>query len=201
MIRCRMIGRSAPALLLFLGAGCAEPAPAGPQAARAPDASPEFFAAAVRYMESQASVPVRVDPRPLRPESRLNSVSEGDLLPDAAEAIRLRTAVAEREGWQLTNAVADWDCVFAEGLPPARPVELSDSIRRHREACREGGQRESLVFGLPQAGTDPEHPQRWSIRSMRMLLYGFEVVDLYLEPRPNGAWEVVEKRVRSGVFS
>ena len=36
---------------------------------------------------------------------------------------------------------------------------------------------------------------------MRMLLYGFEVVDLYLEPRPNGAWEVVEARVRNGVFS
>lgn len=59
----------------------------------------------------------------------------------------------------------------------------------------------SLAFGIPQSGSDPDHPDRWRIRSMRMLSYGYEVVDLSLLRDPDGGWRVVEARVRSGVFS
>jgi hypothetical protein len=196
--------RRAPAvaLLLLAAAACWERGPAGLGAAPPPGESPQLFAAAVGYFASRGEVPIRVDPRPLRPELVLYSVREGDFLP-AADVVRMRTRVAEQGGWRLTDAVEEWTCVFAEGLPTpsSMGVQEPDSLRLHREACRQGGRRESLAFGLPQAGTDPAHPERWRIRAMRMLLHGFEVVDLYLERRPDGAWEVAEARVRSGVFS
>ena len=90
-----------------------------------------------------------------------------------------------------------------QGVPPARPPQRaeSDSLRMHREACRQRGQFESLVFGLPQPASDTAQSGRWRIRAMRMLPYGYEVVDLFLEQRASGDWQVVDAQVRSGVFS
>ena len=199
------LGRITSALCLSLFAllpACAHPVPrVNPTIAA--ERSPAFFAAAIGYFASRASVPVRVDPRPLRPEARLSSVRESDLLTAEAEIIRIRTRVVESGGWSLANAVEDWGCVLSQGVPPARPPQRaeSDSLRMHREACRQRGQFESLVFGLPQPVADPAHPERWRIRAMRMLPSGYEVVDLFLEQRASGDWQVVDAQVRSGVFS
>ena len=181
--------------------GCTERSPAGPQAALAPPRSPDLFAAAVGYFADGTQGPIRVDPRPLRPEAALGSVTERDLMPLDAETIHMRTRVIESAGWRTADAPRDWRCVFSQGLPPAQPRPLPDSLRLHREACLSGGPYVSLAFGIPQSGTDLEHPDRWRIRAMRMLSYGYEVVDLHLLRDPDGGWRVVEARVRSGVFS
>jgi len=123
----------------------------------------------------------------------------------------MRATVIEQGGWGVADAVADWTCVFAEGLPravpppgmgvsePASPAR--DSVATWRERCRRNGRFQSLIFGLPQAGTDPGHPHRWRIRSMRMMLHGYEGIDLFLEQDAAGEWQVVETRDRTGVFS
>lgn len=155
---------------------------------------------AVAYIDERTELPVRVDPRPLRPEARLSSVQESDLIASAEEVVRMRMSVMESHGWGPTDAAEDWKCVFSEGLLPARDHPVPDSVRAQREACRRRGRHESLVFGLPQQGTDPVHRGRWRIRTMRMLPYGFEVADLFLEDA-GGGWRVVDANVRSGVFS
>jgi hypothetical protein len=188
-------------LLMVVALGCSERLPAGPQAALAPRQSPDFFTAAVSHFARKTGVPILVDPRPLRPEARLNSVTDADLLPSEAETIRMRTRVIESAGWRTADAPADWRCVFSQApRPPDAPPE-PDSLRLRYQPCRERGPYEILVFGLPQSGTDPDHPSRWRIRTMRMLPYGYEVVDLFLEKSPSGEWTVVADRVRSGVFS
>lgn len=199
--RTRAASIAAAALLVVVSASCSERLPGGPQAALEPGLSPDFFAAAVSYFDGRTALPILVDPRPLRPEARLRSVSENDLLTAEAETIRMRERVVESAGWRTTDAPADWRCVFAQALPPALPATVPDSLRRHRDACIQRGQYESLIFGLPQSGTDPDHPGRWRIRSVRMLLYGYEIIDLFLERRERGDWEVVESRVLDGVFS
>lgn len=188
---------------LLLLVACGERVPAGPQASLPPGQAPGLFAAAVRHFASRTEVPILVDPRPLRPEAGLGSVAESDLMASETEIIRMRTRVVESGGWRITDAPGDWRCVFSRGLPraelPAR--EPADTLRLRREACRERGPYESLVFGLPESGTEPGHPGRWRIRTMRMLPYGYEVVDLFLRKIPNGEWTVVDARVRTGVFS
>lgn len=209
-MRARPAGHSqsklaASLLIIALTAACSEAAPAGLRpAGSSPEESPRFFTAAVDYFARKAEYPVRVDPRPLRPEARLYSVSAGDLLPVAPEILQMRAAVVQEGGWPVADAVADWGCVFAEGLPLARPpaTEGVDTLRVRREACRSRGRFESLILGLPQGGTDADHPHRWRIRTMRLMLHGFEVVDLYLERNTaSEEWSVVEARVRSGVRS
>lgn len=190
------------ASLLALLPACSYTAP-GIDPTTVAERSPASFAAAVGYFAGRSSVPVRVDPRPLRPEARLSSVRQSDLITSEAEIIRIRTRVVESGGWSLANAVEDWGCVLSQGVPPARPPQSAeaDSLRLHREACRQRGQFESLIFGLPQPASDTAHGARWRIRAMRMLPSGYEVVDLFLEQRPRGEWQVVDAQVRSGVFS
>lgn len=188
------------AIVWLTMAGCAGPISTRPQPAPSADESPEFFRAAVAYFDERAELPIRVDPRPLRTEARLSTVQESDLIASAEEVIRMRVAVMESHGWGRTSAAEDWGCVFSGGLPPARAHPVPDSVRAQREACRQRGRYESLVFGLPQHGTDTVHPGRWRIRTMRMLSYGFEVVDLFLED-DGGVWRVVDSNVRTGVFS
>lgn len=202
------------AVLMVILLSCSEAVPFGPAAQLPPAGSPEFFAAALQFLAARASHPVIVDPRPLRPEAMLYSVAETDLLLADSATIALRTRVIKTTGLRVTDATHDWECVFAEGIQPPpgrkRPEDLEwawrraqepDSLQRHRAACRAHGDYVSLAFGLPQAGTDPDHPERWRIRAIRMLLYGWEVVDLFLVARPNGTWEVVDERRRIGVFS
>lgn len=186
---------------MLMVTGCSERLPAGPQAALVPSRSPDFFAAAVRYFDGRTEVPILVDPRPLRPELRLDSVGQNDLMTWESETIRMRTRVVESGGWQIADAPRDWRCVLSQGVPPPVPRPEPDSLRLRYAPCRARGPYESLVFGLPQSGTDPDHPDRWRIRTMRMVPYGYEVVDLFLEKSPHGEWTVVEDRVRSGVFS
>lgn len=176
----------------------------GPRARTAPGESPSFFAAAVQHFVRASSAPVRVDPRPLRPESTLRSVTDADILLADTATTRVRTAVLAAAGVPLADATADWRCVFATGLrlpPEAGGIAEPDSLRARRDACRRGGEYVSLALGLPQAGTDPEHPRWWRIRAMRMMLHGWEVVDLFLEPDARGEWRVVDERVRVGAFS
>jgi hypothetical protein len=194
---------------------CSETAMSGPHAQTSPAESEHFFAAAVEHFVRGSAVPVRVDPRPLQPGALLHSVSESDILVADRETTRLRTAVLSASEIPLADATADWRCAFATGLrgPGAgqpggsdpiwqqiRDAE-PDSVRVRREACRREGEFVSLAFGLPQAGTDPEHPQWWRIRAMRMMLHGWEVVDLFLEPRAGGEWSVVNVQERVGSFS
>lgn len=188
-------------VLASMAGGCTERSPAGPQAALAPQKSPSFFAAAVRWFDDRTEAPVVIDPRPLRPEAGLDSVAESDLLASEPETVRMRTRVVESGGWRITDAPRDWRCVWSQGLPPPVPRPEPDSLRLRYAACRERGAYESLVFGLPQSGTDPDHPDRWRIRTMRMLPYGYEVVDLFLEKTTDGEWSVAGARVRAGVFS
>lgn len=195
--------RTSAAVGLAAVVACAERLPAGVQASPEPGRSPALFTAVVRYFAARTQVPIRVDPRPLRPEARLNSVTDEDLLAGEAETIRMRTRVLEGDGWAVARAPEDWGCVLSQGVAPGQPAQAAapDTLRARRDACREKGAYESLVFGLPQPGTDPDHPERWRVRTVRMLPYGYEVVDLFLEHRPSGDWMVVDARVRSGVFS
>jgi hypothetical protein len=201
----------AAALMISAGA-CSEVTPANPSAQLSPTHSPDLFIAAVTYFAARSEAPVRVDPRPLKAEAMLHSVTEQDLLLTDSATIRLRTAALAAHGIPAADAIADWGCVFATGVRPPpgqghdpiweqmRAAE-PDSLRRHREACRATGEYVSLAFGPPQAGTQAEHPRRWRIRAMRMLLYGWEVVDLFLEPNARGQWEVVDVQERVGAFS
>lgn len=176
----------------------------GPQPSGAPALeSPAFFAAAVRYFANRDSLPLRVDPRPLRPEARLISATDADLLAGNADIVRMRREVLQAAGWREADAVADWKCVFAEGYPPARPSvgPAADSMNVQREACRRNGRFQSLIFGLPQPASDPAHPQRWRIRALRMLLHGFEGIDLYVELDAAGEWRVVDAETKTGAFS
>lgn len=203
MIRRPMRGASfaVPLLAVTMAAACSERLPAGPQAGVEPRLSPDFFSAAVGYFASRTAVPVRVDPRPLRPEARLSWVRQDDLLEGQMEVIRMRTRVVESAGWRMADATEDWVCVLSQGPAPPVPRQEPDSIRQWRARCAESGDYQSFVFGLPQSGTDPDHPEWWRIRTMQMLPYGYQVVDLFLERRPNGTWIVVDARVRDGIFT
>jgi hypothetical protein len=173
------------------------------------------MAAAVAFLANTSEAPVRVDPRPLRAESRLHSVVEEDLVATDTATVRLRTAVLQALDIPLTDATADSRCVFAAGLRGPGPGERGgsdpiweqiraaepDSVRSRREACRARDPYTSLVFGPPQAATHPEHPQWWRIRAMRMMLHGWEIVDLFLEWSADGEWKVVHTQVRVGAFS
>lgn len=193
-------------------AACGESEVPDPYAQASPMQSAGFFTAAVSHFAGRARAPVRVDPRPLRADALLHSVSAGDLELTDSATIRLRAAALRAHDIPIADAPADWTCVFASDLrPPAgrgndpiweqmRAAE-PDSLRRHREACRARGEYESLAFGPPQQGTDQAHPRRWRIRVMRMLLHGWEVVDLYLEANARGEWRVVEVQERVGAFS
>jgi hypothetical protein len=206
-------GRRSSPILCFGGlvaafAACVEAPTSGPRAQVQPAESPQFFAAAVQVLVVSSDAPVRVDPRPLRPEARLNSISESDILAADSATMRLRTGVLATLRIPLSDATADWRCVFATGVYPGRggstpnwATPEPDSVRVSREACAQQGPYTSLAFGLPQAGTDPDHPQLWRIRAMRMMLHGWEIVDLFLEPGSNGTWEVVRQQVRVGAFS
>jgi hypothetical protein len=204
-VRIRRIARAVPGalttLLVLAAPGCSERLPAGPAAFVSPHLSPDFFAAAVRYFGTKTEAPIVVDPRPLRPESRLGSVGMNDLLPAETETIRMRTRVVESGGWRITDAPRDWGCIWSQALSSPVPRPVPDSVRLHKEDCLSRAPYQSLVFGLPQPGTDPDHPDRWRIRTMQMFTFGFQVVDLFLEASPNGGWTVVEERVRTGVFS
>lgn len=191
---------------------CTEGSVSAPHAQVTPSESAEFFITAVTYLAARAPAPVRVDPRPLKAEAMLHSVSEADLVLRDSATIRLRTAALAARGISRADAAADWKCVFATGLrpPPGRgndPIweqiraAEPDSVRRRREACRQNGEYVSLAFGPPQAGTQPEHPRRWRLRTMRMMLHGWEVIDLFLEPNAQGRWEVVHVQERVGAFS
>jgi hypothetical protein len=195
-------------------ASCTENAPSGPYAQVSPAESEDFFLAAVAHLVGQAKAPARVDPRPLRAGALLHSVSESDLLLSDRETIQLRTAALEARSVQMADATLDWGCVHASGLrapPPGASRDTAfwarfraaepDSMRQRREACLAGGEFVSLAFGPPQEGTDPEYPRRWRIRAMRMMLMGWEVVDLFLERNPVGQWIVVSEQVRVGSFS
>lgn len=211
----RMRANVGLAVLTLSLASCAEGAMAGPHGRTAPGESEPFFAAVVQHFVRGSNIPVRIDPRPLRPGSMLHSVRESDLLLADTSTIRLRTAVLARTGTPRADAVADWGCVFATGLQGPPPGERGgsdplwaemraaepDSVRLRKEACRRGGQYTSLAFGLPQAGTRPEQPRWWRIRAIRMMLHGWEVIDLFLEADPRGEWIVVEAVPRVGAFS
>lgn len=210
-----MFFRSICMLALLSLSSCLEAAAPGPHAQAIPGESPQFFAAAVEHFAREAGYPVRVDPRPLQPGAMLHSVRESDIILTDRETMRLRTAVLQASGVQLADATEDWRCVFTEGMRGPGPGERGgtdpiweqmrasepDSLRARREACQRGGRFESLAFGPPQAGTDPENPQWWRIRAMRMMLHGWEIVDLFLEPDSRGEWQVVNERVRVGAFS
>lgn len=184
---------------------CSQAIHGGPRPGGAsPQESPGLFAAAVQYFATRSDYPTRVDPRPLRPEARLHSVTDLDILLDGtAEIVRMRTTVLDSANWGLANAVADWTCVFAEAAPRARPptdtAQTPQQVRH--EACRRSGRFQSLIFGIPQRGVDPAHPDRWRIRSMRMFLHGYEGIDLFLERSASGRWMVVEAKDLTGVFS
>ena len=215
---CRWTDASVPRGLLtaavvgMSSAACTEGAPSAPRAQVAPAQSADFFIAAVAYFNAGSDAPLRVDPRPLKAEARLHSVSESDILLTDSTTIRLRATALAAQGIPSADAAADWRCVFATGLRPPpgqgndpiweqmRAAE-PDSLRKHREACRSNGEYVSLAFGPPQPGTQPDHPGRWRFRSMRMVLHGWVVVDLFLEPNPRGQWEVVDVEVRVGGFS
>lgn len=198
--------------LALAHAACGEGTVSAPRAQVTPAESADFFAAAVTYLVDRSPAPVRVDPRPLKAEARLHSVTEADLVLGDSATIRLRTATLIARGIRRADATADWKCVFATGLrpPPGRgndPIweqiraAEPDSVRRNREACRKNGEYVSLAFGPPQTGTQPEHPRRWRLRAMRMMLHGWEVIDLFLEPNAQGQWEVVHVQERVGAFS
>jgi hypothetical protein len=206
------ITRALLAAAAVLLASCSESAPAGPHARTAPAESAEFFLAAVEYFAGRSAVPVRVDPRPLKADALLHSVGHGDLLLADHRTIGLRTAALATRGIPRADAPQDWRCVFATGLRPSpgrgtdplwEQIHRAepDSLRERRELCRARGEYVSLAFGPPQAGTQPGHPRRWRIRAMRMLLHGWEVVDLFLEPDSKGEWQVVSVQERVGAFS
>ncbi|HEX6367973.1 MAG TPA: hypothetical protein VF006_03505 [Longimicrobium sp.] len=204
-------------LLIFMAAGlsaaaCAESEVPDPYARVSPLQSADFFLAAVSHFAEREDTPMRVEPRPLRAEALLHSVTAADLLLTDSATIRMRTGALAARDIPTADATADWTCVFASGLrpPPGKgndPIweEMRaaepDSLRRHRDACRARGEYVSLAFGPPQAGTQPDHPRRWRIRAMRMLLYGWEVIDLFLEADARGEWQVVEVQERVGAFS
>lgn len=200
--------------LLFLLVSRAEAARSGPGAKLPPEHSPTFFAAALKHAARNAAHPVYVEPRPLRPGTSIQAISEADVLPGDEATARLRENVARASGYPLTDAVEDWKCVLSTGIGPPpgeRPggdsiwaqirASETDSVRQRRQACRARGNYVSIAFGLPRAGDDPAHPERWRIRTFRMLLYGYEVVDLFLVSRPNGEWEVVSEQRLTGRFS
>lgn len=200
------------AVLGPLLAACTEGGPSAPHARVAPAESADFFIAAVTYFAGRAEAPVRVDPRPLKAEALLHSVSHGDLLLTDRKTTALRASALAARGIQLADATEDWRCVFATGLRPppgagTDPIWAQiraaepDSLRLRREACRAQGEYVSVAFGPPQPGIQPEHPGRWRLRAMRMMLHGWEVVDLFLEPNAYGLWEVVAVQERVGSFS
>lgn len=205
---------NAAACLLAL-ASCSEGVPSGPRRQASPAESASFFAASLAHFTATAEAPVVVDPRPLRPEAMLHSVRDSDLLPDAHAVVRLRTRVVGSAGLRTSDATEDWKCVFStalrgpapgtgsreDSLWAARRAQEPDSLRARREACIARGAFVSVAFGLPQGETDPRHPGRWRIRAIRILLHGWEVVDLFLEAGPGGDWEVVAEQTRVGAFS
>ena len=160
-----------------------EPTPAPPERALA------YFSAAVTWLATRTEFPVRVDPRPLRRDLLLTSVTEAHLLPGLDSIVRLRRDVVETAGWGVADAVADWRCVFSEGYPRGGPPggAATDMLQAHRDSCRRNGRYESLVLSLPEVA-DEARPGRLRIVAMRMLLHGWEGVELFLEQ--DGVWHL-----------
>ena len=90
------------AALLVVMPGCTAGRLAGPRAVPAPERAPDFFATAVDFFV-RPDRPLLLDPRPLRPDALLYSVTESDFVPDK-RTVQLRTRVAEA-GLRLRAAV------------------------------------------------------------------------------------------------
>jgi hypothetical protein len=112
---------------------------------------------------------------------------------------RMQSAFVSGRSAPRGNAADHWKCVFSQGVPAAVPALVADSIRVHAERCVARGSRESLVFGSDEAVSG--YLGRFRIPVVRMLLRGYEVIDLFLEHGPSGDWRVVDAVVRTGAFS
>lgn len=187
--------------MALLCVGCAAGASSAPGSSAARDPSTALFMAAAGHFVERAQAPVRIDTRPLNGDVAPADLRERTLLADDTTAARMRAHAMERAGWTRSDAVEDWRCVFSQGLPPAQPRPVPDTLRTRRETCLRNGPYESLVFGLPEPAADPEHPRRWRIRALRMLASGYEVRDVFLEPLSGDEWRVVAEERRFSIFS
>jgi len=141
------------------GGGAAPPTPP-PDSARLP-ADTTLFAAVVHFLEDDPTgAPLRVDPRPLRPDPALVTLHDVTVVPERvdpevqarpfadvdAAVVARRSELIERLGRLETDALADARCPGV--LVPPGPA-VAERRRRH---CPTEGSYRSAALALPRPG-------------------------------------------------
>jgi hypothetical protein len=166
--RPRSLRRTANAALLALAtaaASCAAPRGAAPLYPPAGDArlpaDTTLFAAVVHFLEDDPSgAPLRVDPRPLRPDPRLVTLHDLTVVPELVDTVAQvrpfaevdeavvarRSELIERLGRLQTDAVVDARCPGVL-LPTGTAV-----VERRRRHCPTEGSYRSAALALPRPG-------------------------------------------------
>jgi hypothetical protein len=118
-----------------------------------------LFGAVVESLRDFTGRPVRVDPRPLRGDSRVLEPSAGDLAGDTAGILQARADVLTRMGIPRTDAVADLACAIGN-MRVADPAVPADTLGR--SACIEQGRISSVIATLSWDGV----PARFHAKSL-----------------------------------
>lgn len=190
---------SIPLALIGLLAGCA----AAYHSAQPGDS--DLLAAALQFFARRDAGAIRMDPRPLRPDARLQGITTRDLAVTDESVVRARTEFARSRGIATTDAAADMSCAFARGVPPPDSMLRlePDSIRTRRQACLARGLYTTYVFGVARPARAPssDGTPRVVLRAVRMTTSGFDVWDLEMRPNERGGYEVAGARRLGGVSS
>jgi hypothetical protein len=190
---------------LVSSTACSEGQMASPGAigARAvPPQSRGLFVAALDHFVSGSEGRLLVDPRPLRPDVDLGSVTAADIAAEDAASAEFRAHIVRERGLGLTDAVRDQRCAFVRGvtLPDSMLRLLPDSVRRRREECLARESYTSVIFGTPRP-VGEQRPGVWRLEAVRMTTWKYGIWDLYLRPSGRGDWVLLEAKERFVIAS
>jgi hypothetical protein len=151
---------------------------------------------------------LRVEPRPLRSDARLQGVTARDLDNSAKRVSRGRTAfLRARTASPVGNADEDMRCVFSRGVPVDNSARARESaeVRAGREACVARGPFTTYVLGLThtrrgETSKDIGDAGKVMVRTFRLTAWSFELWDVDCGPR-SGGFDVVARRRLGGAAS
>lgn len=181
-------------LIVGTAGGCI---PGGGGRSVAPGEERALYTVLLDHFQDSARGPLRVDPRPLRPDADLTGVESGDLLAGAETRAGMVASLLRDRGIAEGDAVRDMDCVFSAGvaLPPGSPGAAEGAARR--EAC---GRRDytTLAFSEPiPAG--PDAPVR--VRVVRLTLSSISAWEVDLLYGAGAGWRIARVERVFGITS
>jgi hypothetical protein len=175
-------------------------------ARRSPPQSQSVLTVVLNRFRSDATGPLRFDPRPLRANADPFAVLPHSVDTDDTATSRFRARGAEQLGVKVTDILRDSRCLFTDGgAPPTGSIPSPpDSTRERVDACRAAGQFTAVILGVPRPVVGEEavaYPGAWKLRAQQITTSSLHTWDLYLRPAGADGWDVVEAKEVFGIMS